>query len=135
MTQPSHHGISSERESVSFSDAFTQAVRYWEPRRLLYNAALALVVVLCVAANWPTSRATFTMPTALTVFIFAVLANVAYCAAYVPDILLLRSTLRGTWTGLRWALLVVGILFAASITYFVATGIFDPQVQLEAPSL
>jgi len=36
-------------------DAVSDAIRYWEPRRLVYNAALALIVLAYFAAYWPDS--------------------------------------------------------------------------------
>jgi hypothetical protein len=36
-------------------DAVSDAIRYWEPRRLVYNAALALIVFAYFAAYWPDS--------------------------------------------------------------------------------
>lgn len=37
-------------------DAVSEAIRYWEPRRLAYNAVLALVVLTYFAINWPYSQ-------------------------------------------------------------------------------
>jgi len=34
-------------------DAVSEAIRYWEPRRLVYNAVLALVVLTYFVINWP----------------------------------------------------------------------------------
>jgi hypothetical protein len=42
----------------------------------------------------PVSRAALQLNMLLLVFILAVLANVAYCAAYVPDIFAQMSNLR-----------------------------------------
>jgi hypothetical protein len=58
------------------------ALRYWEPRRLIYNAVLAIVVVVHAIAAWPESRAQLTFDSLLGAFILAVLANIAYCAVW-----------------------------------------------------
>ena len=100
------------------------ALRYWEPRRLIYNAVLAIVVVAHVIAARPESRAQLTFDSLLGAFILAVLANIAYCAVYVPDIFVQFSGLDAPWSRGRIVLLIVGTAFAATITHFVMQGIF-----------
>ena len=100
------------------------ALRYWEPRRLIYNAVLAMVVVVHGIAAWPESRAQLTFDSLLGAFILAVLANIAYCAVYVPDIFVQFSGLDAAWRRGRIVLLTVGTAFAATITHFVMQGIF-----------
>ena len=56
----------------------TDALRYWEPRRLVCNLLLALVVLGHFAAAWPSSRSAVTVDGVLGLFILAVLANVAF---------------------------------------------------------
>ena len=101
------------------------ALRYWEPRRLVYNAVLALVVLGHFAARWPASRDALSLNLALGVFMLAVLANIAYCAVYVPDLFVQFSGLDAVWRRGRVILLIVGTAFAASMTHFMAPGLFD----------
>ena len=112
--------------SVNFRDAMSSSIRYWEPRRLIYNGVLLLVVGGWFIAGWPTSRDALSLDLALGLFILAVLANVAYCAVYLPDLALQFSTFRDSWLRWRWALLTLGTLFAAVITHFFAQGMFGP---------
>src|SRR5262245_46057966 len=77
--------------SLSVRDTITDALRYWEPRRLLFNAALLLVVVACFFLGWPVSKQLLNHDLILGLFVLAVLANVAYCAAYVPDVIIQSS--------------------------------------------
>jgi hypothetical protein len=100
------------------------ALRYWEPRRLVYNAVLAVVVLGHVAADWPTARQGLSVDFVLGLFILAVIANVAYCAVYVCDLFVQFSGLNEAWRRGRVALLIVGTAFAATITHFVASGMF-----------
>jgi hypothetical protein len=100
------------------------ALRYWEPRRLIYDAVLALVVIGHVAVRWPASRAALTVDNVLGLFILAVLANVAYCAVYIPDLFVQFSGLDEAWRKGRVAVLIIGTAFAATITHFVASGAF-----------
>ncbi len=74
-------------EEASLRNYATEAIRYWEPRRLLYNGLLAVVVALTFWLNLPASKASITIDSVLWLFLLAVLANVAYCAAYIVDIL------------------------------------------------
>jgi hypothetical protein len=101
------------------------ALRYWEPRRLVYDAVLALVVVGHFAARWPASRDALSVDLGLGVFMLAVLANVAYCAVYVPDLFVQFSGLDAAWRRGRVIVLIIGTAFAATITHFVAPGLFQ----------
>jgi hypothetical protein len=58
------------------------------------------------------------------IFVLAVLANVAYCAAYVVDIFAQHSGFQALWLRYRWIVLAIGILFAGAITHLVAMGMF-----------
>jgi hypothetical protein len=111
-------------EHLTFRDALTSALRYWEPRRLIYNLALLLVVAGAFVAGLPTSKGVVNAESSLLLFILAVLANVAYCAAYVPDLALQYSSFRTAWLRGRWGLFVLGTLFASAIAYFFAAGMF-----------
>src|SRR3989442_5124620 len=62
------------------------ALRYWELRRLVYNFVLGVVVVAHFASAWPASMSVLKVENLLGLFILAVLANVAYCAAYVAHL-------------------------------------------------
>src|SRR5206468_9994117 len=89
------------------------ALKYWEPRRLIYNAVLAAVVLADVWAGWPDVKAILSLDTVLGLFFFAVLANVCYCAVYFVDLFVQFLGLHEAWTKGRVAVLVVGTAFAA----------------------
>jgi len=101
------------------------ALRYWEPRRLIYNAVLALVVIGHFVSRLPESRRGLSVDLGLGVFMLAVLANVAYCAVYVPDLFVQFSGLDAPWRRGRVMLLIIGSAFAGAITHFVAPGLFE----------
>jgi hypothetical protein len=109
---------------IAARDALSDAIRYWEPRRILYNAALLLVVAVTYWANLPASRASVNADSLQVLFVLAVLANVAYCAAHAVDVVAQLSAFRGTWLRVRWMLLVVGILFAGVLAHFFSGGLF-----------
>jgi hypothetical protein len=107
-----------------FSGYLAIGLRWWEPRRLIYNGALALVVVGHLLSAWPASREKVTFDLVLGLFAMAVLANVAYCAAYLADLFVQFSGLDTAWRWGRVVLLVVGTAFAATLTHFFAKGMF-----------
>ena len=104
--------------------ARTDAIRYWEPRRLVYNLVLIAATALGFFERWPQSLGSLNFDLAQGLFLLAVLANVAYCAAYVADIPAQLSGFRDTWLRLRWLLLVAGLIFAAIIARFFSAGFF-----------
>src|SRR5882757_2437224 len=112
--------------TATFKESLTEAIRYWEPRRLVYNAVLAVIVLSYFVLGLPRSKSAIELNHILLVFLLAVLANVAYCAAYLVDVFAQSSGLRDTWLKYRWVLLLIGISFAGVITRFFAIGMFLP---------
>jgi len=102
----------------------TDAIKFWEPWRLLYNLTLAAIVVIYFAVGYPSSKSVVTVDFCLTLFLMAVIANVAYCAAYFVDVFAQASGFREIWRRYRKLLFVIGTLFAAIITRFIAMGMF-----------
>jgi hypothetical protein len=99
-------------------------LRYWEPRRIIYNGVLAVVVMSHFLLAWPESGARLSFDLVLAIFLLAVLANVAYCAAYLADLFVQFAGLQNAWRRGRVVLLSIGTLFAATITHFFAKGMF-----------
>jgi len=100
------------------------ALRYWEPRRALFNLALAAVVGWHLYSAWPAARAFLSWDHLFVLIILAVLANVCYCAAYAVDIFVQYSALRDAWVRWRWTVLLVGTVFAAVVAHFFSSGLF-----------
>ena len=102
------------------------ALRFWEPRRLIYICVLATVVIAHFILAWPLSRERVDTDHLLGLFCLSVIANFLYCAAYPADILLqLGADPRLVRTGRR-ILFTVGTLFAATLAHFFSTNIFRP---------
>ena len=116
-------------ETVQWRDFLSNAIRYWEPRRIAYNLLLVVVVVIHFVRGLPFSKTVLQFNTLLLLFILAVLANVAYCAAYVPDVFAQMSGVRDSWLRYRWVVFVLGLAFAAVLTHFWSLGMFDRSVQ------
>ena len=100
------HPLASSRPPLA------DALRFWEFRRIFYNLALAAIVVAWLVLTWPHFRPAFTLTSLLFLVIMALLANLCYCAAYLVDIPMQNSPLRVAWHRWRWALWLIGTLFA-----------------------
>ena len=98
----------------------TDAIGYWEIRRLFYNLLLAVVVLAHFVASWPASRSVVSLDAILALFALAVLANVAFSAVYVADVFIQLSGYRESRRTWRRMVLVVGFSFAAVITHFMS---------------
>jgi len=111
-------------DSQSFQEFVTDAIRFWEPLRVAYNLVLGAIVLIYFAMGYPASKTSVTFDGVLLVILLAVLANVAFCAAYIPDVFAQASGYRETWRKVRWVLFAVGLLFASILTRFWAMGMF-----------
>ena len=112
-------------EIEGWREYLTNAIRYWEPRRVLYNVVLAVIVIIHFAQGLPFSRTVLQFNLFLLLFALAVLANVAYCAAYLPDVFAQTSNFRNIWLRFRWVLFCIGLAFAAVLTHFFSLSMFD----------
>lgn len=113
-------------DGPTLRDYFTDAIKFWEPRRVIYNLALAAVVIIYFALGYPSSKSVLSVDFFLGLFLLAVAANVAYCAAYLADVFVQASGFREVWQRSRWVLLAIGTTLAAIITRFIAMGMFHP---------
>lgn len=96
----------------AFRGLISDAMRFWELRRLIYNFVLLAVVVAWVVGTWPHFRPMFELHSLLLLAILALLANACYCAAYLVDIPMQCSELGALWRRWRWTLWVAGMMFA-----------------------
>ncbi len=93
------------------------SVRYWEWRRIPYNALLAALCVAWVVATWPHFQPAFNLPDFGRVLVLGLIANVCYSTAYVID-LPLQTAFGESWLRHRWALWLAGTLFALLLAYY-----------------
>jgi uncharacterized MAPEG superfamily protein len=114
-----------------FKQSVANALRYWESRRLLYNAVLSAVAAGWVIRTWPHFHSVRLMdvppgdthPVLMILIILVFLANVCYCAAYLVDIPLQLTFVN--WHKHRWGLLLTGTLFAILVeNYWIADEIY-----------
>lgn len=121
----------STTSEITLREIVTNSIGYWEKRRLTYNLALAMIVAAVFVLYWPTSvqffsDSGFSGPVAFIVL--AVLANIAYCAAYPVDIVLQFSDFRVRWLSYRWMLFGGGVLLASVLAFWFALQFFRPFV-------
>jgi len=111
--------------AVTLAEALGDAVRFWEPRRLIYNAVLAAIVGAWLLLTWPHFRPALEPGSLVPLAVLALLANACYCAAYLPDLGLQRTALAGRWRQHRWLLWLAGTLLAALLAnYWIADEIY-----------
>jgi len=107
----------------------TDAISFWEWRRLLYNGILLVTTLVCYGVvsvgDW--WRVHVRPRTVLILFLMAVGANILYCSAYPVDLFVQLSNYQDTWKRYRWLLFVLGtavaVIFAAvsSVSLFMVT--------------
>jgi hypothetical protein len=113
--------------SMTLREILSDAIRYWERRRIFYNAALAAVVVVHLAPAWQEFLRSFQLVELLELFVLAVLANVCYTTAYLIDLPMQYSELRSAWLRRRWLLWSIGTAFAAAWTWICLSGGVHPH--------
>jgi hypothetical protein len=95
-----------------------EAARYWEPRRIAYNLALAALCGVWVVRTWPAFRPAVVLPHLPELLVLALLANLCYSTAYLVEISFHDSSTRHTWHRRRWALWLTGTLLALLIAWY-----------------
>ncbi|GAK55663.1 hypothetical protein U27_02497 [Candidatus Vecturithrix granuli] len=107
--------------SEQVQEIVTDALKFWEKSRLLYNG----VLMVLVAGFWIVSIFTGTSPsfvnTVFALFFLAIIANLLYCTAYIADVFVQFSAYQTLWHKYRWILLAFGtflaVLLASSLCY------------------
>jgi hypothetical protein len=106
-------------------DRFSTAIRYWEPRRIFYNAILATVVVGWLLLTWPHFQKALTLQSLLFILILGAVANLCYSAVYLADIPLQYSNFQPVWQRWRLGLWLIGMFLAILLTnYWIADEIY-----------
>jgi hypothetical protein len=106
-------------------DIFRDALRYWEPRRIVYNVLLSVVTLAWITLTWPHFRDGFQPQLLLLIVVLAVLANSCYSAAYLADFLVQFAGFQAAWRQKRWILFCSGTLFAILLAnYWIADEVY-----------
>jgi hypothetical protein len=107
---------------LDFSERLFDSIRYWEPRRLLYNLVLLTLAVVCWGPGMLSGRVIDFFAGVLVLLAFAIPANLLYCTAYPVDLALQLTPWRGSWTRCRWLLFLCGTALASAIAIWVMVG-------------
>jgi hypothetical protein len=117
MRQQDHHNLA--------ASGFRDAVRFWEPRRVCYNALLTLSALLWLVLTWPHFRPALTWLSFGKMMVLALLANLCYCAGYVAEFFIQGVLPVTLWRWVRYALFVIGMLIALVLAnYWIADEIY-----------
>ncbi|MBZ5693892.1 MAG: hypothetical protein LAN36_00885 [Acidobacteriia bacterium] len=125
VTHSNQMSVQNEGQPGPLRDVLRDAIRYWEPRRVVYNLVLVVVVMVWLLFTWPHFRSALALGSLLFLSVFAMLANVCYCAAYLADVPMQYSLFQAVWRRRRWGLWVTGTLFAILLAnYWIADEIY-----------
>lgn len=107
------------------------AARWWEPRRVAYNAVLLAVFAFLLARTWVRLAPELSVGNLLRLGVLAALANLCYSTAYPADLALQTVTApsarRTAW---RWVIWTAGTLFAVLLeAYWYLDEILPPPGQ------
>jgi hypothetical protein len=121
-----------EEFSGKAGSGFGEAARFWEPRRIWYNVAMFVVVLLWLGLTWPHFRPALTLEAFGKMTVLALLANVCYCAAYLVDFFVRSLRSDGGRRRFRWAVWILGMLLALLVeNYWIADEIYPDFNQKE----
>ncbi len=105
-------------------DVLTDAIKFWEIGRLIYNAVLILIVLGYYVAAITRGIEIDYIGTALGLFILAVIANILYCIVYFVDFFVQLSAFQVFWRKYRWVLLAIGMLLASILACLASDHMF-----------
>jgi len=109
------------------SDPFLrQAARFWELRRLVYNAILAAIVLLWLFLTWPHFRPALTLGSLEAFSALGLAANLCYSAAYLAEFFMQALVPEAYWRRFRLTLFALGTLLAIVMeNYWIADEIYS----------
>jgi Mn2+/Fe2+ NRAMP family transporter len=125
--------MTNKEVTVTFREALSNALGYWERRRLVYNAVLLVIALIMFLMGLPETKTLLSFTGLLLLFVLAVAANLLYSVAYLPDIALQLSNYRDRWLRWRKLLFWFGLGFAALLTFWV-TGVGLVSLRLSSNS-
>ena len=107
-------------------DITTDAIKYWEKYRIVYNLILLFPTYLGyqIASGFPNPDpvATTSSPNLIVdLVILCIGANFCYTFAYVPDFFIQLSDFKESWRKKRIILFVFGTIFASYLALNCAT--------------
>jgi len=101
-------------------EAFNESKKYWEPKRKWYLLFLAIIttvgimVISEIGHGIGDRMETNNLVIISELLIAFIFANIAYSFAYIPDILVQFTPLKGFWNYYRLLVFVVGCIISIS---------------------
>lgn len=110
------------------------AMHFWEPRRIWYNAVLFMIVMLWLALTWPHFRPALNWLDFGRMCVLALLANVCYSAAYLAEFFIQGTLPSKYWRRVRCAIWILGMLIAIVFSnYWIADEIYPDVAHQVSP--
>lgn len=129
METPYPSNTFGQPQAGGWRQRLTRASRFWEPRRIIYNLVLTVVVAFWVLFTWPHLRPAINLNVLLLLSILAALANICYSAAYLVELTIRASASRVNLNRQRWLLWSMGMLFAVVLENYWIVDELYPFVQ------
>ncbi len=99
-----------------FAESLGNAIRFWEVARIPYNFALVVTVLAVVGVN---RLLEINIVDFLALGFLGVVANIVYCASYLPDLILQMSDLsKRNILAFRLGIWLTGTGFAMILAFF-----------------
>ncbi len=105
--------------AMPFKSIVLESVSYWERKRIIYNAVLAILVLIYWGADILSTGPRQWIGAALVLLIFGGVANVLYCIAYPVDLAFQMTPMRYRWQQNRWMLFTSGVILASIIALWI----------------
>ena len=128
-SQFDHHAPRQPREPAASTDIgpLRTAARWWEPRRLWYNAVLFAVVGALFARTWRRLAPELSPGNIVRLLVLVLIFNLFYSAAYPADVALQTVRAPSHRHAARWAVWITGTVFAMLLeTYWYLDEILPP---------
>jgi hypothetical protein len=93
---------------------FIEGGRFWERGRLAFNGVQLLLTAIMLVVRW--SKAHYFADNLGTYIAFAIMANILYTAAYLPEAILQIPQLRRFTVPVRWCVLIAGTVITCFLT-------------------
>lgn len=116
--------VSSRELGARLRAVATEAVRYWEKMRIVYNLVLAAELAAIILFSGELQNIQWSVQLWMGLFVLAVGANVVYCAAYPVEFLMGISDFWEQWRKIRVTLFLLGTLVAGVLTYQICAPLF-----------
>jgi len=117
----------------------TDAIRFWEIGRIVYNFVLVLIVLVTFQYHTAWSYVfENVLDIGVMLLLLALLANVLYSVAYIPDVFVQLSSYQDTWRAYRWILFLTGTLIASVLAVLTTSShisFHTAEVELDSSGL